>query len=153
VARLIDASSSLFQRTLLMVLYGTGMRRAEIARLKSPTSTASACSLVSPLARSAGKTGGQQFDLPMLEVAWAVSLPAFPACYVFVYGLDSLREGGVQRVSRYAADDWVHKPAGSHGDIPAQRDRFGFNVDAAILLDKTGCRIKLPDISVALAWR
>ena len=34
VTRLINASSSLFQRTLLMVLYGTGMRRAEIARLK-----------------------------------------------------------------------------------------------------------------------
>ena len=34
VARLINASTSLFQRTLLMVLYGTGMRRAEIARLK-----------------------------------------------------------------------------------------------------------------------
>jgi len=34
VARLIDASRDLFQRTLLMVLYGTGLRRAEIARLK-----------------------------------------------------------------------------------------------------------------------
>ena len=34
VRRLIDASSSLFERTLLMVLYGTGMRRAEVARLK-----------------------------------------------------------------------------------------------------------------------
>ena len=34
VARLIDAGSSLFQRTLLMVLYGTGMRRSELARLK-----------------------------------------------------------------------------------------------------------------------
>jgi len=34
VARLIDAGSDLFQRTLLMVLYGTGMRRAEVARLK-----------------------------------------------------------------------------------------------------------------------
>ena len=34
VTRLINASSSLFQRTLLMVLYGTGMRRAELARLK-----------------------------------------------------------------------------------------------------------------------
>ncbi len=34
VTRLIDASSSLFERTLLMVLYGTGMRRAEVARLK-----------------------------------------------------------------------------------------------------------------------
>jgi len=34
VTRLINASSSLFERTLLMVLYGTGMRRAEIVRLK-----------------------------------------------------------------------------------------------------------------------
>src|SRR6266702_1485745 len=34
VTMLIEASSSLFQRTLLMVLYGTGMRRAEVARLK-----------------------------------------------------------------------------------------------------------------------
>jgi site-specific recombinase XerD len=34
VTRLIDASSGLFERTLLMVLYGTGMRRAELARLK-----------------------------------------------------------------------------------------------------------------------
>ena len=34
VARLIDASNSLFERTLLMVLYGTGMRRSEVARLK-----------------------------------------------------------------------------------------------------------------------
>ena len=34
VTRLINASSNLFQRTLLMVLYGTGMRRAELARLK-----------------------------------------------------------------------------------------------------------------------
>ena len=43
VARLINASSSLFQRTLLLVLYGTGMRRAELAPgSRSPTSTASA---------------------------------------------------------------------------------------------------------------
>jgi integrase len=34
VARLINASQNLFQRTLLMVLYGTGMRRAEVARLQ-----------------------------------------------------------------------------------------------------------------------
>jgi site-specific recombinase XerD len=34
VARLINASSSLFQRTLLLVLYGTGMRRSELARVK-----------------------------------------------------------------------------------------------------------------------
>jgi integrase len=34
VARLINASGNLFRRTLLMVLYGTGMRRTEVARLK-----------------------------------------------------------------------------------------------------------------------
>jgi len=34
VTRLINAGSDLFQRTLLMVLYGTGMRRSEIVRLK-----------------------------------------------------------------------------------------------------------------------
>ena len=34
VARLIDASTSLFQRTLLTVLYGTGIRRSEPARVK-----------------------------------------------------------------------------------------------------------------------
>lgn len=34
VARLIEASNGLFERTLWMVLYGTGMRRAEVASLK-----------------------------------------------------------------------------------------------------------------------
>src|SRR6185437_11469931 len=34
VTRLINASSGLFQRTLLMVLYGTGMRRSELVRVK-----------------------------------------------------------------------------------------------------------------------
>jgi integrase/recombinase XerD len=34
VERLINASSGLFERALLMVLYGTGMRRAEVARLE-----------------------------------------------------------------------------------------------------------------------
>jgi integrase/recombinase XerD len=34
VARLINAAGTLFRRTLLITLYGTGMRRAELARLK-----------------------------------------------------------------------------------------------------------------------
>jgi integrase/recombinase XerD len=34
VALLIDAAGNLMQRALLMTLYGTGMRRAEVARLK-----------------------------------------------------------------------------------------------------------------------
>jgi integrase/recombinase XerD len=34
VARLIDSASNLYHRTLLMTLYSTGMRRAELCRLK-----------------------------------------------------------------------------------------------------------------------
>src|ERR1700730_10016301 len=34
VSRLINAAGTLFRRTLLMTLYGTGMRRSELARLK-----------------------------------------------------------------------------------------------------------------------
>jgi integrase/recombinase XerD len=34
VARLINASSNLFRRALLMTVYGTGMRRSEVVRLK-----------------------------------------------------------------------------------------------------------------------
>src|ERR1700747_150277 len=34
VARLIDSASNLFHRTLLMTLYSTGMRRAELCRLR-----------------------------------------------------------------------------------------------------------------------
>jgi len=34
VARLIDAAQPPFHRTLLMALYATGLRRAELARLK-----------------------------------------------------------------------------------------------------------------------
>jgi integrase/recombinase XerD len=34
VARLIDAAQNLFHRTLLMTLYGTGVRRAELCRLR-----------------------------------------------------------------------------------------------------------------------
>jgi integrase len=34
VSRLINAAGTLFRRTLLITLYGTGMRRAELAQLK-----------------------------------------------------------------------------------------------------------------------
>jgi integrase/recombinase XerD len=34
VARLIDAAGNLLQRTVLMILYGTGMRRTEVSQLK-----------------------------------------------------------------------------------------------------------------------
>ena len=34
VAQLIDAAGNLLQRTVLMILYGTGMRRSEVSQLK-----------------------------------------------------------------------------------------------------------------------
>jgi integrase/recombinase XerD len=37
VSRLISAAGTLFRRTMLMTLYGTGMRRSELAHLKSAT--------------------------------------------------------------------------------------------------------------------
>ena len=80
VARLIDASSGLFERTLLMVLYGTGMRRAEIARLK----IADIDSQRMVIHVVNGK-GGKDRDLPLspalLETLLIVlsSLPAFAA--------------------------------------------------------------------------
>jgi integrase/recombinase XerD len=42
VSLLIESAPTPFQRTLLMALYATGLRRAELARLKITTLTASA---------------------------------------------------------------------------------------------------------------
>ena len=39
---MIDGTTNLMHRTLLMVLYGTGIRRTELSLLKWPTSTANA---------------------------------------------------------------------------------------------------------------
>jgi hypothetical protein len=47
VARLIDSAGNLMHRTMLMMLYATGLRRAEMCHLKvSPISTASAWSFM-----------------------------------------------------------------------------------------------------------
>src|SRR5215467_5837994 len=46
VGRMIDGTRNLMHRTLLMVLYGTGVRRKELSLLRSPTSTANACSSI-----------------------------------------------------------------------------------------------------------
>ena len=42
VARLIDSAGNLMHRTTPMMLYATGLRRAEMCHLKVPISTASA---------------------------------------------------------------------------------------------------------------
>ena len=80
--RLIDASSGLFERTLLMVLYGTGMRRAEIARLK----IADIDSQRMVIHVVNGK-GGKDRDLPLspklLETLRAYWLWLKPETYLF----------------------------------------------------------------------
>src|SRR2546429_7014796 len=60
VSRLINAAGTLFRRTLLMTLYGTGMRSAELARLK--VSDIDSQRMI--LRVVAGK-GGKDRDLPL----------------------------------------------------------------------------------------
>ena len=82
VARLIDASSGLFERTLLMVLYGTGMRRAEIARLKIDDIDSQRMVL-----HVVNGKGGKDRDLPLspklLETLRAYWLWLKPQTYLF----------------------------------------------------------------------
>src|SRR5262245_52502501 len=57
VARLIDAAPTPFYRTILMTLYATGMRRAEVAALKlSDVDSARMVLQVADLIRAAGTT-------------------------------------------------------------------------------------------------
>jgi site-specific recombinase XerD len=60
VSRLINAAGNLFRRTLLMTLYGTGMRRSELAHLK----VSDIDSLRMIIRVVAGK-GGKDRDLPL----------------------------------------------------------------------------------------
>jgi integrase/recombinase XerD len=82
VGRLIDASSDLFERALLMVLYGMGMRRSEVARLK----IADIDSQRMVIHVVNGK-GGKDRDLPLspklLETLRAYWLWLQPQTYLF----------------------------------------------------------------------
>ncbi len=60
VSRLINAAGTLFRRTLLMTLYGTGMRRAELARLK-----VSDIDSARMIIRVVAGKGGKDRDLPL----------------------------------------------------------------------------------------
>jgi site-specific recombinase XerD len=60
VSRLINAAGTLFRRTLLMTLYGTGMRRAELARLKVSDIDSQRMTL-----RVVEGKGGKDRDLPL----------------------------------------------------------------------------------------
>jgi integrase len=82
VARLINASGNLFQRTLLMVLYGTGMRRTEGCRLK-----VSDIDSQRMIIRVVQGKGGKDRDLP-LSPALLETLRAYwhwrkPRVYLF----------------------------------------------------------------------
>ena len=60
VSHLINAAGNLFRRTLLMTLYGTGMRRAELARLK-----VSDIDSQRMIIRVVAGKGGKDRDLPL----------------------------------------------------------------------------------------
>src|SRR5206468_1106661 len=60
VARLINAAGTLFRRTLLMTLYGTGMRRSELANLK-----VSDIDSQRMIIRVVAGKGGKDRDLPL----------------------------------------------------------------------------------------
>src|SRR5262252_2061551 len=60
VARLINAAGNLFRRTLLMTLYGTGMRRSELAHLK-----VSDIDSQRMIIRVVAGKGGKDRDLPL----------------------------------------------------------------------------------------
>src|SRR3989449_1516508 len=63
VSRLINAAGTLFRRTLLMTLYGTGMRRAELAHLK-----VSDIDSQRMIIRVVEGKGGKDRDLPLSPV-------------------------------------------------------------------------------------
>jgi len=60
VSRLINAAGNLFRRTLLMTLYGTGMRRSEVAHLK-----VSDIDSQRMIVRVVAGKGGKDRDLPL----------------------------------------------------------------------------------------
>ncbi len=75
VTRLLDAASNLFRRALLMTLYGTGMRRSEVAHLQ----VQDVDSQRMLIRVNAGK-GGKSRDLP-LSPALLETLPR-PPCHI-----------------------------------------------------------------------
>ena len=70
VSRLIDAAGTLFRRTLLMTLYGTGMRRAELARLKVGDIDSQRM-----IIRVVAGKGGKDRDLPLSPIQVARDQP------------------------------------------------------------------------------
>jgi integrase/recombinase XerD len=63
VSRLINAAGTLFRRTLLMTLYGTGMRRSELAHLK-----VSDVDSQRMIIRVVAGKGGKDRDLPLSPI-------------------------------------------------------------------------------------
>jgi integrase len=62
MARLIDSAGNLFQRTMLMMLYSTGMRRAESCRLQVPDIDSQRMVI-----HIRGGKGGHDRDVPLSE--------------------------------------------------------------------------------------
>jgi hypothetical protein len=95
VSRLIDAAGTLFRRTLLMTLHGTGMRRAELARLK-----VSDIDSQRMIIRVVAGKGGKDCDLPL------------SSGHLAVRGLHGNQDGGLEprmdtRGGGVAGGDWA----------------------------------------------
>jgi site-specific recombinase XerD len=113
VARLIDASSDLFQRTLLMVLYGTGLRRAEIAQLKIADIDSQRM-----IIHVVNGKGGKDRDLP-LSPALLKTLRAYwrwlkPCSYLFPSRMHSDREQPITGKTVWRACTEAAKKSGIH---------------------------------------
>src|SRR5438105_650842 len=70
VSQLINGAGNLFRRTLLMTLYGTGMRRAELARLKVGDVDSQRM-----IIRVVEGKGGKDRDLPLSPSGSRVAMP------------------------------------------------------------------------------
>ena len=116
VARLIDASSDLFQRTLLMVLYGTGLRRAEIARLKIGDIDSQRM-----IIHVVNGKGGRDRDLP-LSPALLATLRAYwrwlkPRTYLFPSRMHRDREQPITDKTVWRACTQAAKRSGIHKKV------------------------------------
>ena len=116
VTRLIDASDSLFQRTLLMVLYGTGMRRSELARLKINDVDSQRM-----IIRVVNGKGGKDRNLPLSQ-ALLETLRAYwrwlkPRTYLFPSRMHRDREQPITDKAVWWACNQAARRAGIHKKV------------------------------------
>jgi integrase/recombinase XerD len=83
VARLINDRSNLFRRALIMMVYGTGMRRSEVVRLRVHDID-SECIIIRVLQGKCGKDRDLPLSLELLETLRAYLRWRNPKVYLFL---------------------------------------------------------------------